>query len=127
MIAQYAAAALVSEMRALATPVSIDNIPTSDNQEDHVSLGMTGAVMSLDCLSRLERILAYELICGCQALDLDPGQPGNLVEAVYAAVRERIAMLEEDRPPADDLAAVLDLVTGEALCSLLPEPAGGAM
>jgi len=127
MIAQYAAAALVSEMRALATPVSIDNIPTSDNQEDHVSLGMTGAVMSLDCISRLERILAYELICGCQALDLDPGRPGNLVEAVHAAVRERIALLKEDRPPADDLAAVLDLVTGEALCSLLPEPAGGAL
>jgi len=127
MILQYAAAALVSELRALATPVSIDNIPTSDNQEDHVSLGMTGAVMSLDCLSRLERILAYELVCGCQALDLDPGRPGNLVEAVHAAVRERITILEEDRPPADDLAAVLDLVTGEALCSLLPEPVGGAM
>lgn len=127
MILQYAAAALVSELRALATPVSIDNIPTSDNQEDHVSLGMTGAVMSLDTLSRLERILAYELICGCQALDLDPGRPGNLVEAVHAAVRERITILEEDRPPADDLAAVLDLVTGEALWSLLPEPADGAM
>ncbi|MSX01666.1 MAG: histidine ammonia-lyase [Actinobacteria bacterium] len=122
MILQYAAAALVSELRALATPVSIDNIPTSDNQEDHVSLGMTGAVMTLDSLSRLERILAYELICGCQAIDLDPGRPGNLVEAVHGAVRDRIPMLTEDRPPSDDLAAVLTLVTGDALSALLPDP-----
>ena len=124
MILQYAAAALVSELRALATPVSIDNIPTSDNQEDHVSLGMTGAVMSLDSLSRLERIIAYELICGCQAIDLDPGRPGNLVEAAHAAVRERVPMLTSDRPPADDLAAVLSLVTGEALATLLPDDPG---
>jgi len=126
MILQYACAAMVSELRALATPVSIDNIPTSDNQEDHVSLGMTGAVMSLDALSRVERILAYELICGCQAIDLDPGRPGNLVEAAHGAVRERITMLTEDRPPADDLAAVLSLVTGDALAALITDPPDGA-
>jgi len=125
MILQYASAAMVSELRALATPVSIDNIPTSDNQEDHVSLGMTGAVMSIDTLSRLERILAYELICGCQALDLDPGRAGNLVEAVHGAVRERIPMLTDDRPPADDLAAVLSLVSGDALSSLLTDRSEG--
>lgn len=115
MILQYASAALVSELRALATPVSIDNIPTSDNQEDHVSLGMTGALMSLDSLSRLERILAYELLCACQAIDLDPGEPGALVGPACAAVRQRVPTLTTDRPPADDLEAVLGLVASGAL------------
>ncbi len=127
MVLQYAAAALVVELRALATPVSIDNIPTSDNQEDHVSLGMTGAVMSLEALSRVERILAYELLCGCQAIDLDPGRPGNLVEAIHAAVRERVPMLTVDRPPADDLAAVLSLVSGDELSALIDDRGGPAL
>lgn len=125
MIVQYASAALVSELRALAHPVSVDSIPTSDNQEDHVSMGMTGALMTLDAIPRLERIVAYELLCACQALDLDPeGVPGELVAAAHAAVRERVTPLDEDRPPADDLAALLDLVTDGTLARMLAAPAG---
>jgi histidine ammonia-lyase len=110
MIVQYGAAAIVAELRALAHPVSVDSIPTSDNQEDHVSMGMTAALMTLDSVERLERIVAYELLCACQALDCDPEQPSATVASIHAAVRERVSPLVEDRPPADDLAALLPLV-----------------
>jgi histidine ammonia-lyase len=126
MILQYAAAALVSELRALAHPVSVDSVPTSDNQEDHVSMGMTGALMALDAVERVEKVVAAELLCGCQALDCDPGSPSGVVAAVHAAVRERVPPLFEDRPPADDLAAVLPLLTGGAVVGLLGEEAAKA-
>jgi histidine ammonia-lyase len=124
MIAQYAAAALVVELRALAHPVSVDTVPTSDNQEDHVSMGMTAAVMALESVEGLELIVAYELLCACQALDCDPGAPGTVVAAAHAAVRERVTQLVEDRPPADDLALVAPLVRDGSLAGLLG--AGGA-
>ena len=110
MVIQYTAAALVAELRALAQPVSIDSIPTSDNQEDHVSMGMTAAMMALDAVPRLERIVAIELLCACQALDCDPGDPAPAVAALHAAVRELVPTLTVDRPPAEDLTAVLPLV-----------------
>jgi histidine ammonia-lyase len=119
MIAQYVAAALVSELRALAHPVSVDSVPTSDNQEDHVSMGMTAALMTLDAVDRVERILGYEALCACQALDRDPGAPGDAVAELHAVVRERVPELVEDRPPAADLDAVLGLVRGGALAELL--------
>jgi len=127
MIVQYASAALVSELRALAHPVSTDSIPTSDNQEDHVSMGMTGALMTLDAIPRLERIVGYELLCACQAIDCDPGPPGRVVGALHAAVRERVAPLVEDRPPAHDLAALLDLVTGGGAAGLLATADGSRL
>ncbi len=110
MVIQYTAAALVAELRALAHPVSIDSIPTSDNQEDHVSMGMTGALMALDAVERLEKVVAIELLCACQALDCDPGRPGAAVAALHGAVRERVAPLAQDRAPADDLVAAHALV-----------------
>ena len=110
MVIQYTAAALVAELRALAQPVAIDSIPTSDNQEDHVSMGMTAAMMALDAVPRLERIVAIELLCACQALDCDPGRrQAPAVAALHAAVRELVPTLTVDRPPADDLTAVLPL------------------
>src|SRR5436305_9039497 len=120
MIAQYAAAALVVELRALAHPVSVDNVPTSDNQEDHVSMGMTAALMALESVERLELIVAYELLCACQALDCDPaGEPGALVSAARGVVRARVDQLVEDRPPAEDLAKVAPLVRDGTLARLL--------
>lgn len=110
MVAQYTAAALVAELRALAHPVSVDSIPTSDNQEDHVSMGMTAAAMALEAVDRLERVAAIELLCACQALDCDPGPPGAGVLAAHASVRGEVEPLTTDRPPAQDIAAVLALV-----------------
>jgi histidine ammonia-lyase len=117
MIAQYTAAALVSELRALAHPVSVDTIPTSDNQEDHVAMGMTAALMAWDAMPRLQRVVACELLCGAQALDCDPGQESPTVGAVHAAVRERVPVLVEDRPPADDIEALAGLVAGGGLAA----------
>ncbi len=119
MVVQYTAAALVAELRALAHPVSIDNIPTSDNQEDHVSMGMTAALMAHEAVDRLERVVAIELLCACQAIDGDPGAPGEPVQALHAAVRERVTPLTQDRPPADDLAAVLPLVSDGTVATIL--------
>ncbi len=121
MVAQYTAAALVAELRALAHPVSVDSIPTSDNQEDHVSMGMTAALMALDAIDRLQRVVAIELMCACQALDCDPGVPGATVAALHAAVRELVTPLTSDRPPADDIVAVLELIRGGAVVRILTD------
>jgi histidine ammonia-lyase len=119
MIVQYVAAALLTELRALAHPVSVDSVPTSDNQEDHVSMGMTAALMALDAVERVESIVAYELLCACQALDCEPGRPGEVVRAIHGSVRERVPPLGDDRPPADDLEALLPLVADGAVARLL--------
>jgi histidine ammonia-lyase len=121
MIVQYVSAALLSELRALAHPVSIDNVPTSDNQEDHVSMGMTGALLALQAVERVERIVAGELLCACQAIDCRPDPPSPTVAGVHALVRERIPRLGQDRPPADDLAALLPLVCSDELARLARE------
>jgi histidine ammonia-lyase len=120
MVVQYTAAALVAELRALAHPVSVDSIPTSDNQEDHVSMGMTAALMTLEGVDRLERVVAIELLCACQALDCDPGQPGEVVARLHRAVRARVAPLQDDRPPARDLEDVLPLISDGTVAALLP-------
>lgn len=119
MVVQYTAAALVAELRALAHPVSVDSIPTSDNQEDHVSMGMTAALMALDSADRLEQVVASELLCACQALDCDPGTPGAPVRSLHAAVRELVTPLTRDRPPADDLATVLPLISEGTAAALM--------
>jgi histidine ammonia-lyase len=119
MVIQYTAAALVAELRALAHPVSTDSISTSDNQEDHVSMGMTAALMTLDAVERLEKVVAIELLCACQALDCDPGEPGTAVAALYDAVRAVVPMLVHDRPPADDLAAALPLIADGTAADIL--------
>jgi len=110
MIVQYTAAALVSELRALATPVSIDSVPTSDNQEDHVSMGMTAANLSMQAAERLASVLACEILCSCQAIDLDPGEPGTKVAELHSLVRESVPELHEDRPPAPDIERIVELI-----------------
>lgn len=82
-------------------------------------MGMTAALMALDGVERLEKVVAIELLCGCQALDCDPGAPGAAVASLYDAVRERVAPLVEDRPPADDLVAAHGLVAQGLPASIL--------
>ncbi|MDQ6729445.1 MAG: histidine ammonia-lyase [Actinomycetota bacterium] len=121
MVAQYTAAALVAELRALAHPVSVDSIPTSDNQEDHVSMGMTAALMAIEAVDRLEHVIAIELLCACQALDCDPGAPSAPVAALHALVRKRVTPLTQDRPPADDIAAVWPLIHDGSVAAAAPD------
>lgn len=119
MVVQYTAAALLAELRALAHPVSVDSVPTSDNQEDHVSMGMTGALMALDAVERLETIVAIELLCACQAIDCDRGDPGDAVAAALACVRAAVPTLVDDRPPATDIEEVRSIVSGGRIAAIL--------
>ena len=98
MIAQVTAAALASENKTLATPHSVDSISTSGNQEDYVSMGMGGARRLQRMLQNLRRILAIELLCACQGIDLlSPLQTGTLAKKAHDAVRAKSPKLTEDR------------------------------
>jgi histidine ammonia-lyase len=116
MIAHYTAAALVNELQTLVHPASADTIPTSANQEDHVSMGATSALHLREIVDRAEHVLAIEALCAAQGLDFRaPLRPGAGVAAAHATVRRGVAHLDEDRPPAPDIAAVRDLLHDGAL------------
>ncbi len=128
MIYQYTAAGLVSENKVLAHPASVDSIPTSANQEDHVSMGSISARHARAVLGHVEAILAIELLVAAQALDLriggpDGAAPGAGVTEALARVRERVRHLDGDREPGPDLAAATAMVHAGALADLV-EPAG---
>jgi histidine ammonia-lyase len=116
MIPQYVAAALVSENKVLAHPASVDSIPTSAGQEDHVSMGNAAGLKALRVLDNAERALAIELLAGTQAIEfLAPLQPGDGVRAVHDAVRELSARLTEDRSLSADIEVVADAVRAGAI------------
>lgn len=118
MLTQYTAASLVSESKSLAHPASIDSIPSSAEQEDHVSMGMTSARHARDCVDIAEQVIALEVLGAAQALDLRaPLRAGIGSAAALAAVRERVAFLEEDRELWPDIAAVTERVRDGALVS----------
>jgi histidine ammonia-lyase len=120
MIAQVTAAALTSENKALATPHSVDSISTSGNQEDYVSMGMSGARRLERMLKNSRHTIAIELLCACQGIDLlAPLQTGTLAQRAYAAVRARSRMLSIDRPLAPDIEAVSALVANGAIAAIL--------
>jgi histidine ammonia-lyase len=104
MIAQIVAASLVNECQVLAHPSSIGSIPTDGGKEDHVSMGMTGALKLREILAHVERIVAIELMCAAQGLEFRrPLRAGRQLEDVYTAVRELIPRLEEDRIVGTDI------------------------
>jgi histidine ammonia-lyase len=120
MIAQVTAAALTSENRALATPHSVDSISTSGNQEDYVSMGMSGARRLERMLHNLRHIVAIELLCACQGIDLlAPLQTGTLARKAYHAVRAKSPKVEQDRPLAPDIEAVYALIAGGTFTAIL--------
>src|SRR5579862_9452751 len=120
MIAQVTAAALVSENKALATPHSVDSISTSGNQEDYVSMGMSGARRLDRMLRNLQYILAIELLCACQGIDfLAPLKTGTLATQAYDAVRAQSPKVTADRPLAPDINAISALIASAAFANLL--------
>jgi histidine ammonia-lyase len=131
MIYQYTAAALASEHKVLVHPASADSIPTSANQEDHVSMGSIAARHARAVIEGVERIIGIELIVAAQALDLrgelmvaDGGpstRPGAGVADGHRRVRQRIARLDGDREPGPDLAAAYSLVHDGTLVDLTGE------
>lgn len=117
MIAQYSAAGIVSELKRLAVPASVDSIPSSAMQEDHVSMGWAAARKLRRAVDGLARVLAIELVTGCRALDLRaPLQPAPATAAARAALREVVAGPGPDRFVAPEIEAATALVlSGELL------------
>jgi histidine ammonia-lyase len=111
MIAQYTAASLVSENKVLAHPGSVDSIPTSANQEDHVSMGSISAKKCLKILENLENILSIELLCACQSLDFrKPLKTSEKLCKIYSMIRENIKFLNEDRTIHEDINKVRNII-----------------
>jgi len=116
MMAQVAAASLVSEMKGLAHPASVDSIPTGAGKEDHVSMGVTAALQAERAADLLTSVLAIEVISGAEALEhRRPLKSSPALEAVHAVVRARVPALEGDRSPAPDIEAVSGLLRSGAL------------
>ncbi|MCF6262910.1 MAG: histidine ammonia-lyase [Xanthomonadales bacterium] len=122
MIPQYTAAALVSENKILCHPASVDSIPTSLGQEDHVSMGSISALKLLSVLKNVERVLAVELLCAAQALDFRrPIKPGKGVDAAYRFLRERINHAEEDYEVRNDLDICAAILRSGELVSVVEQ------
>ncbi|HVS87114.1 MAG TPA: histidine ammonia-lyase [Candidatus Acidoferrum sp.] len=120
MIAQVTAAALTSENKALATPHSVDSISTSGNQEDYVSMGMSGARRLERMLQNLRHTIAIELLCACQGIDLlAPLQTGTLAGKAHASVRAKSPKVTEDRSLAPDIEEVAALVADGNFSAIL--------
>ncbi len=120
MMAQVTAAALTSENKVLAHPASVDSIPTSGNQEDHVSMGMGSALKLKQVLDNLEYILAIELLCAAQGIDFHrPLQPGIGNRRAMKLIRRLVPPLEDDRMLAPDIEKVRNLVAGGTLSTTL--------
>jgi histidine ammonia-lyase len=120
MIAQVTAAALASENKALSTPHSVDSIPTSGNQEDYVSMGMSAARRLRPMLDNLRHILAIELLAACQGIDLlAPLRAGVLAQKAHARVRAVAEKVEADRSFARDIDAVGKLIADGSFQDIL--------
>jgi histidine ammonia-lyase len=125
MIPQYVAASLVSENKVLAHPASVDSIPTSAGQEDHVSMGNAAALKCLQVLDNVERTLAIELLAATQGVEfLAPLEPGRGTRALHDGVRELSPALVEDRPLAPDIERVADAIRSGALLAAVEADVG---
>ncbi len=116
MMAQISAAALVGESRSLATPASVQSVPTDGNQEDFVPMGMAAAYKVRRILSNAQRVVSCELIAGAQGLEFrKPLNPSKGVAKIYDRVRLVVPKLEEDRPLTPDIEGLAALLEREAL------------
>jgi len=114
MLAQYTAASLVSENKVLAHPASVDTIPTSGKQEDHVSMGWTGVRKLREVVANVRTCLAVEVCCAAQGVDLraDIAVPSEPLRAVHAAIRERVPVMEVDREVSEQIITVDEMLPG---------------
>ncbi|MDI9495101.1 MAG: histidine ammonia-lyase [Bacillota bacterium] len=120
MIVQYSAAALVSENKILAHPASVDSIPSSANQEDHVSMGTIAARKAKEIMENVRRVLATEILCACQGIDLRGNKGlGAGTKIVYREVRKLIPMLKKDRPLYEDINKCEELIINGTITKIL--------
>ena len=125
MIPQYVAASLVSENKVLCHPASVDSIPTSAGQEDHVSMGNAAGLKAWQVLANAERALAIELLAGAQAVEfLAPLEPGHGVRATHAFVRSLSPRLDDDRSLSRDIELVADAIRAGSLVAAVETEVG---
>ena len=111
MIPQYTAAALVSQNKQLCTPTSVDSIPSSNEQEDHVSMGANGATRLIKVASNVFDIIAVEFLTAAQALEFRrPLRSSEYVESVVKEFRTRVPFIEEDRVMYPEIAKASEFV-----------------
>jgi histidine ammonia-lyase len=116
MLAQVTAAALTSELKTVAHPASVDTIPTSANKEDHVSMSMSAALKAERALQLATNVVAVEILCACQAIDLlAPLTSTDTLMRVHHAVRTRVPSLTDDRPPSPDIETIASMIRDGAL------------
>lgn len=119
MIAQLTSASLVSENKVLSHPASVDSIPTSANQEDHVSMGTIGAVKARNVISNVAYVLGIELMAALQALDYRNFKSSNFIEKLKKEVRSQILPLEKDRIITEDIHKAKNYIESEELLAKL--------
>jgi len=125
MILQYTAASLVSENKVLAHPASVDSIPTSANQEDHVSMGTIAARQAREILENVQYVLAIEILAAAQGIDfLSSDSPGIGTGAVHKAVRSIVSHLEDDRVLSPDILAIRDAIRDESIIEAAEKAVG---
>lgn len=106
MIPQYTAAALCNRNKTLCFPSSADNIPTSANQEDHVSMGANAAIKLSEIVENVRQIVAIEFLLGTQSLEFAVDEPSPLVRKIYLEIRKKVPKLTVDRPPYSDIETI---------------------
>ena len=115
MLAQVTAAAMASELKTLAHPAGVDTIPTSANREDHVSMSMAAALKAERAVTFARDVIAIEVLCACQAIDLlAPLTTSPALAQVHRLVRSRVPTLEEDRSTSADIVAISELIETSA-------------
>ena len=125
MMPQYTAAALVSENKIFAHPASVDSIPSSLGQEDHVSMGSISATKLLEVVKNVETVLAIEFMCAAQGLEfLRPLKAGRGIAAAFAAVRRKIPFAKADRLFHLDIQTALTLVRSAQLTAAAEQACG---
>lgn len=116
MIAQYAAAGVVSRNKQLCTPASIDSIVSSNGQEDHVSMGANAATKLYEVVGNTETVLAIELLTAAQAMEFRrPGKSSPVLESIHAAFRAQVPFMESDRYLHEDIQKALHFIQNHPL------------
>lgn len=125
MIAQYTAAALVSENKIYCHPASVDSIPTSAGQEDHVSMGNHAGLKLIRVLENAERVIAIEALCASQGVEfLEPRRPGIGADSLHSAVRELVPTLNQDRILSDEIERIASVISRRSFIEHVQDSCG---
>jgi histidine ammonia-lyase len=121
MLAQVTAAALVAQNKILSHPASVDSIPTSANQEDHVSMSMNAGLKAIEVLDNVKYVLAIELLCACQALELlKPMKTSPRLQKVHRRIRKIVPFLKKDSMLTEHIENLKTLIDNRELASFTP-------